>query len=160
MKGKRNKEKIRTHYISGYNLNFLNDKFIKKIKFNNFNQFVDCLTDNINQKKLIIKPPYKNVIKTIWKIFPKDSSKKETFTLVSSKNVNNKLSLFFYSNYEKAKDVVKVINNNLKLKESKQTENYKEFIYEKGLYLDNMVFLKYNEEKEEKIIKKKIYFLI
>ena len=46
----------------------------------------------------------------------------------------------------------------MKLKESKQTENYKEFIYEKGLYLDNMVFLKYNEEKEEKDNKKENIF--
>ena len=63
-------------YISVYNLNYLNQRLEKFIHFNNITKFRDCLISNLNEKTLIIKPPYKNAVATKWRIFPKNSIKK------------------------------------------------------------------------------------
>ena len=59
-------------------------------------EFRNILLDNINKKELVLRPPYKNVITSIWKTFPKENSKTETFILISSKSNNKNISLIFF----------------------------------------------------------------
>ena len=78
-----------------YKLNFINDKLKQIIHFKTLDEFFDLLKDNIKEKQLIIDPPYKKVIETIWKLFPNKKDKKETFTLILRQDATN-LSLFFF----------------------------------------------------------------
>ena len=60
-------------FASRYELDYLNEKFGKTIQFKSIEEFRKCLKVNVEKKLLIIKKPYKNVINTVWNIFPHDS---------------------------------------------------------------------------------------
>lgn len=64
-------------FTSNYLVDDLNQKFGKLIQFKNIQEFKNVLMDNISKKSLVIKAPYKNVINSIWKTFPKDEKKKK-----------------------------------------------------------------------------------
>jgi predicted GTPase len=129
-------------YTSEYELDFLNDKLEKIIKFKELSLFYNLLLDNINQRKLIIKNHYRKVIETKWKI---DSKKniQETFTLILHRNSNEQLSLFFFSSKADSKDILNKINI-LELKEDflkfkiDESKIFSEYIY-KDKYEDNFI---------------------
>jgi len=143
-------------YISKYRLEFLNEKLGKIIKFNKASQFINCLIENIIKNTMVVEPPYKNVITTIWKLFPNDSKKEESFTLISSKKCNQKLSIIFYSSHKRAEKISDIITEDLNLIKENKNENRIEFIYNNGFYFDNIIFLEIND-KEEKYDEKMIY---
>ena len=130
-------------YNSKYDLKFLNSKLSKKKKFSNIEQFKECLINNINTYNLIIKDIYEEVIFTIWKIFPTDRSKEDSYTLIMDKISDKDLSLIFYSNYKDAETIVKKIEKDLKIaiNENINKPNSQECIY-KNNYIQNMIFLK------------------
>ena len=137
-------------YTSEYQLDELNERFGKVIHFKEINVFYQCLIDNIRKKSLIIKPPYKNIITSIWKIFPIQKTN-QTFTLMFSKLFNKNISLIFYSNYTKSEEVVKEIERQLEINQKSKIEDnfYSKITYDS--ILQNMYFLlnKYsNEEKK------------
>ena len=138
-------------FSSNYLLDDLNEKFGKVLHFKKINEFKNILIENINRKQLIIKSPYKNVINTIWKTFPKDS-KNETFTLISSKSNNNNISIFFFENLTKSEPIIKEIEAQLIIKEKeKKVENlYSQIQFENNSFLDNLFFLKGKYEDENK----------
>ena len=141
-------------FTSNYYLDDLNQKFGKLIQFKKIDDFKNILIDNINKKSLVIKPPYKNVINSIWKTFPKDTNKNEKFTLISSKSINQNVSLMFFSNYSKSEEIVKNIANifQIKIKENKDEKTYTKLYFEDNWILDNMYFLKGKfDDEEEKI---------
>ena len=162
MKNKENKEN-KTIFLSKYHLDDLNVKFMKIKQFKTIEEFIDLLLSNINQKKLIIKPPYKNVITSVWRIFPESKDKKQTFSLVSSLNYNKKISLLFYSDYKASEKVVKEIetplNVNVNNVEKKDEISYLNLSYNNNLFIDKMLFLQKNYSDEEEKLKdfKKIY---
>lgn len=90
------------YYISLYRLEFLNNKLGKKCSFKSISNFINCLENNINNGCLKIESVYGSMIRTVWKIFPNKKSNQETFTLLSKRNYNRKLSIFFYSNFKGA----------------------------------------------------------
>ena len=140
-------------YSSEYRLDFLKAKFEKNFDFNELTIFYNCLKDNIIERKLIIEPPYEKVINTIWKIYPKNNSEK-SFTLISYKVINKKLSLLFFSSMENSKDILKKINipepksqsfqliiNNSKHNPIVIKSNYFcEYKYEDNFLIDNIIF--------------------
>ena len=134
-------------YISVYNLDFLNDRLGKFINFQKLENFRDCLIDNISKKTLIIKLPYKSAVVTIWKIYPKDSKKQNTFTLISSSNYDKGLSLIFFGENKNSKLLIKEIETILQ--KTNPFENnekiYIEYVYNDRL-INNMVILP--EEKK------------
>ena len=149
-------------FFSNYSLQFLKDKFKKVLKLEKFNQFINILKDNIKKEKLVIKPIYKNIVKTIWETFPNDKSNKEdTFTLILNKKINKNLSILFFSTYETAKKVVDEMESQgqLVVKSNFKENNYHEITYSNGFLLENSIFLTdTNLEKEEKL--KKFYEMI
>ena len=90
--------KSRDVYSSNYYLTNLNEKLLNVNKFKKIIDFKSNLVDNIKSKSLILKAPYKNVINSVWKVFPSDKSKNQTFTLISSKSSNKKISIYFKNN--------------------------------------------------------------
>ena len=114
------------YFKSIYRLEFLNDKFGKKASFKNLSDFKNLLKKNISKNSLIIKPIYRTIIRTIWKIKPGKKDSKETFTLLSYKNINDKLSILFYSNYKIAEKAIKELIN----QEFNKNINKEEFIKE------------------------------
>ena len=96
-------------YISVYNFDFINERLSKFTHFNTINDFRQCLMDNLSKKTLFVKPPYKNTIDTIWKIFPKELNKKNSFTLISTSNYDKGLSLIFFGENNKSKNIIEVI---------------------------------------------------
>ena len=141
-------------FSSKYELDYLNEKFGKNISFKSIQEFRVCLKENVQKEFLIIKKPYKNVINTVWKLYPNNAKEKKTFTLISSQSWEKNLSLFFYCNFKRAEKVVKEIEDQAQMKpsqENKQT-SFKEKNYKK--IIDKMVFLddkidKSNNKMEE-----------
>ena len=81
-------------FSSKYELDYLNEKFGKNISFKSIQEFRVCLKDNVQKNLLEIKKPYKNVINTVWKLYPNNTKEKKTFTLISSQSWEKNLSLF------------------------------------------------------------------
>ncbi len=128
-------------FVSRYELDYLNEKFEKIIQFKSIEEFRMCLKVNVEKKSLIIKAPYKNVINTVWKIFPNDNKNSKTFTLTSSQSWEKNLSLLFYSNYKRAEKVAIEIEKQIQVKpkQKKNKSNYLEQTYDK--LIENMIFL-------------------
>jgi len=118
-------------FTSNYLVDDLNQKFGKLIQFKNIQEFKNVLMDNIRKKSLVIKAPYKNVINSIWKTFPKDEKKKEKFTLISSKSINENVSLIFFANYSKSEEIVKNITNQfqVKIKQNQDEKTYSKLFF-------------------------------
>ena len=141
-------------FSSDYILENLNEKFQKIITCKEISDFKKILEKNINKKTLVLKSPYKSVINSIWKIFPGESSKKQTFTLISQKSFNKTISLFFYENFTKSEVFVKEVEKQLLIKQKEiiKLPSYVKHIYENNLFIDNMFFLLGKEDNEEKKI--------
>ena len=141
-------------FSSSYILENLNEKFEKIISCKEISDFKKILEKNINKTTLILKPPYKSIINSIWKIFPGDSSKKQTFTLISQKSFNKNISLFFYENFTKSEIFVKESEKQLLIKQKEIIKfvSYTKRTYENNLFIDNMFFLIGKEDNEEKKI--------
>ena len=140
-------------YTSEYQLDELNERFGKVIHFKEINVFYQCLIDNIRKKSLIIKPPYKNIITSIWKIFPIQKTN-QTFTLMFSKLFNKNISLIFYSNYTISEEVVKEIERQLEINQkSKFEDNFYSKITYDSYFIQNMYFLLNKYSNEEKKLK-------
>ena len=140
-------------YISLYYLDYLNERLGKIINFDSIEKFRECLLNNLNKKTLLIKPPYKNALSTIWKIFPKDSQRKNTFTLISSNNYDKGLSMIFFGENDQSKNIIKeiekIIQNNSPFQ--KIEKNYLEYIYDDKL-VKNMIMLPIEKKKDTEII--------
>ena len=143
-------------YSSNYYLNNLNEKFLKIIKFKAINDFKSCLVDNIIKKMLILKAPYKNVINSVWNIFPTDKSKKQTFNLISSKSSNKNISIYSFSDSSKIMNIIEEIKNQLSIEIKKndiksKEEEFDKITFENNWILDNIYCLKgkYNTQKEK-----------
>ena len=141
-------------YSSSYNLENLNEKFENVIYFKDISDFKKILEKNIIKQALLLKPPYKAVIESIWKIYPGDTSKNQCFTLLLQKSFNKTISLFFYENYSKSEKIVKEAERQLllKQKETIKAVNYTKYTYENNLFIDDMYFLQGKEDNEEKKI--------
>ena len=128
-------------FVSRYELDYLNEKFGKTIQFKSIEEFRNCIKTNVDKNLLIIKKPYKNVINTVWNIFPHDNKNKKTFTLTSSQSWEKNLSLLFYSNYKRAEKVVNEIEKQIQVKPKQKNNksNYLEHTYDK--LIENMIFL-------------------
>ena len=140
-------------YISVYNLDYLNERLGKIITFNKMKHFINCLIDNLNKKTLIVKPPYKSAIATIWKIYPKDPKKKNTFTLISSSNYDKGLSLIFFGDNKDSKNIIKeiekVIQNNNPIENIEKL--FLEYIYNDRL-IRNAIILPIDKKTDKEII--------
>ena len=141
-------------YSSNYYLENLNEKFSNIIFFKDISDFKKILEKNISKKVLIVKQPYKAVIETNWKIFPGESSKNQLFTLLLQKSFNKTISLFFFDNSTKSENFVKEAERQLLLKKKEEVKlaNYRQFIYEDNLFVDNMYFMLGKDDDEEKKI--------
>ena len=140
-------------YVSIYSLNYLNERLEKFIHFNKITDFRECLISNISKKTLFIKPPYKNAIVTIWKIFPNEPTKKNTFTLLSSNNYDKGLSLIFFGENTFSEDIQKEIENSIQQNNPNINfeKDFKELIYNNRL-INNMIFLPIKNISEDEII--------
>ena len=139
-------------YISVYNLNYLNQRLEKVIHFNNITKFRDCLISNLNEKTLIIKPPYKNAVATKWRIFPKNSIKKNTFELISSSNYDKGLSLIFFGENSDSKNIIKELETIIQKKPISNIEKlYLEYIYDDRL-VKNIVTLPIEKKTGKEIV--------
>ena len=143
-------------YSSNYYLNNLNEKFLNVINFKTIKDFRVCLLENIKRKTLILKPPYKNVINSIWKVFPADKSKEQTFTLISSKSSNKKISIYSFSDFSKVKNIAEELKKQLSVeivKNNVQSKNNKTDLitFEENWLLDYIYCLKgnYSDQKEK-----------
>ena len=135
-------------YSSEYNLDFINDK-LKKVKdfkkFQTAENFSECLKENMERDTYNINSPYDNkIIATTWRVFPNDKNLKQTFTLILERKINQNLSLFFMSNYDRAKKLIDEIEEQecFKNKEIKNIDNFNEIIYENGSILENIIYFK------------------
>ena len=149
-------------FISNYFLNNLNDKFGNTIKLKTLKDFESCCIENINKKLLILKPPYKNIINSVWKVFPNNKSNSQTFTLISMKSYNKKISVYNYYNYPKIKDIVEQMQKQLLIEIEKspliiEDENLDLLSFKDNWILDKIYCLKGNyskmEDKENDFIK-------
>ena len=139
-------------YISVYNLNYLNQRLEKVIHFDNITKFRDCLISNLNEKTLIIKPPYKNAVATKWRIFPKNSNKKNTFELISSSNYDKGLSLIFFGENSDSKNIIKELETIIQKKPFSNIEKlYLEYIYDDRL-VKNIVILPIEKKTSKEIV--------
>ena len=140
-------------YVSIYSLNYLNERLEKIIHFNKIEDIRQFLLSNISNKTLFIKPPYKSAIVTIWKIFPNDPKKKNTFTLLSSNNHDKGLSLIYFGENNFSENIQKEIENIIQQNKPKKNieKNFKEYIYNDRL-INNMTFLPIKNANEEEII--------
>ena len=120
--------------------------------FKEINLFHQCLIDNLNKKSLILKSPYKNVISSIWKTFPKNENQIHTFTLISSRIYNKNISLIYFSNYTQSEEIVKEIEKQLQINQKTKTDEkfYSKISYD-SYFIQNMYFLlnKYDNEKKK-----------
>ena len=149
-------------YSSNYYLTNLNEKFLNIIKFKKINDFKSLLAENIKSKLLVLNEPYKNVINSVWKVFPSDKSKNQTFTLISSKSSNKKISIYSFSNFSKIKNIVEEIKQQLSIEINKNSLQSKDnaidnITFENNWILDNIYCLKGNyssqKDKENDFIK-------
>ena len=143
-------------YSSNYYLNNLNEKFLNVIKFKTIKDFRTCLMDNLKKKLLILKSPYKNVINSVWKVFPNEKSKEQTFTLISSKASNKKISIYSFSDYNKIKNILEELKKQLSVEVNKTSLQSKDnkidtITLENNWLLDYIYCLKENyKDKKEK----------
>jgi len=139
-------------YISLYYLDYLNERLGKIINFDSIEQFRECLLNNLNKKTLFIKPPYKNALATIWKIFPKDSQRKNTFTLLSSNNYDKGISLIFFGENNQSKNTIKEIENIIQKNSPVQNieKKYLEYIYDDKL-IKNIILFPIEKKKDTEI---------
>lgn len=150
-----NKDNTKTSlpYISVYNLDYLNERFGKIFSFKKINNFRDCLIDNLDKKTLVIKPPYKSAIATVWKIFPKGSKIKNTFTLISSSNYDKGLSLIFFGDNKDSKNIIKEIET--QIQNNNPIENvdklFLEYIYNDRLIKEIVLLSIEKKTDKEKI---------
>ena len=142
-------------YSSNYELDNLNKKFGKITNYKSIADFKECLIGNIDEKVLFLKAPYKNVVDSVWKIFPYDKTKKESFTLISQKAFNKNISLLFYDNISKSEDFVKEVENQLKISKDKKyiLPKYLKINYKENLFINDMYFLLGKYDNEERKIK-------
>ena len=151
-------------YSSEYNLDFINDK-LKKFedfkKFQTVETFSDCLKENIERNIVNINSPYDNkVIATTWKIFPKNNNSNKTFTLILERKINQNLSLFFFSNYDRAEifiDEIEEQNVYKNKKENNKNKSFNEIIYKEGSIIENIIYFKdinNTNERENSLINK------
>ena len=141
-------------YSSNYFLNNLNEKFGNTIKLKTLKDFESLCALNITKKLLVLKPPYKNVINSVWKIFPNNKSKTQTFTLISSKSYNKKISIYSYCNYTNIKNIVEEIQKQLLIERIKceivvKDKDLDKLSFEDNWILDCIYFLtgNYSEKK-------------
>lgn len=155
-------QKNREVYSSTYFLNNLNDKLGHIIKLKTIKDFEACCKENIKKKLLVLKPPYKNVINSVWKIVQNKNSNTQTFTLISTKTYNKKISIYNYNNYSKIKDLVEEIKKQLVIENEKCTvplenKNLDYLPFKENWILDKIYFLKGDDSnkkgKEEDFIK-------
>ena len=139
-------------FISKYELEDLNTKFMGIIHLKSIHEFQKLLIENLKNKKVILKKPYKNSITSTWKLFPKDENKKNTFILLSSLDENGNITLMFYSDYIESEKAIKEIEKQAQA-EKKGEDN--ELIYKKNIYdnwlIDDIYYLKeqYKDEKKK-----------
>ena len=140
-------------YISIYNLDFLNERLGNIIRFDSIEKFRECLLYNLNKKTLFIKPPYKNALATIWKIFPLDSQRKNKFTLLSSNNYDKGLSLIFFGENNLSNNIIKEIDKIIQKNNPEQNieKTYLEYIYN-DKFIKNMILLPIEKKKDTEII--------
>ena len=138
-------------FTSNYLLGDLNAKLTKLIQFKTIEEFQSLLYQNIKEKTLVLKP-YKNVINSIWRIFPLSKDKLQTFSLISSMDINQNISLFFYSDYLTSEKVVKEMETAINIKIHpimKEEKTYTKIVYNNWL-IDSIFFIKNNNNDEEK----------
>ena len=140
-------------YISIFNLDFLNERLGSIIRFDSIEKFRGCLSYNLNKKTLFIKPPYKNALATIWKIFPLDSQRKNKFTLLSSNNYDKGLSLIFFGENNLSNNIIKEIDKIIQKNNPEQNieKTYLEYIYN-DKFIKNMILLPIEKKKDTEII--------
>ncbi len=170
-----NEEATDRVFSSEYKLDYLNVKFNNELNFKDIENFEQIIYDNIRKKTLVLKSPYKNVISSIWKLYPKDKDKLITFSLISTLSLEIKISLLFYSDYLSSEKIVKEMEmqSRSKIKRSEFTTidlsekvgktlelKYITNIYEKNKFIENMVFLSEKYEKEKEEIKKEDFITI
>jgi len=131
-------------YESKYDKDFLNYKLRSSSHFTNLSSFYTCLIDNIKEKKLEIKNPYEMTVNTIWKIDPKGSkNQQDSLTLVLYQIDFYKLSLFFFSNLNKANEIIDYIStqetNSPKVLSKK--DNPFEMIYQNSFLIKKIICL-------------------
>ena len=143
-------------YSSNYYLNNLNDKFLDVFKFKTINEFKSLCEENIRKKTLVINPPYKSVINSIWKVFPNNKSKQNTFTLTSSKSFDKKLTIYCHCDFGKIEyltdELRKQVNVEITKNSLKSTNEIVEtIILEKNWLLENIYCLKqkYSNNKDK-----------
>ena len=143
-------------YSSSYYLNNLNEKFLNVTKFKAIKDFKLCLFENIKGKHLILNSPYKNVINSIWKVFPTEKGKEQTFTLISSKSANKKISIYSFSDYNKIKNVIEELKKQITIEINKTSLQSKDkkietIKFENNWILDYIYCLKgnYTDKKEK-----------
>ena len=124
---------------------------MKIITFKTIEQFLELLVENLKKKTLILEKPYKNVITSIWKMFPNSKEKTQTFSLLSSLDSNKNITILFYSDFKSSENVVKEIEKSARVQEPKVTN---ELFYSKRSYndhwlLDNIYFLSGNYDNNE-----------
>jgi hypothetical protein len=142
-------------FISKYEIEDLNTKFMGIIHFKSIIEFQKLLIENIKGKKVVLKAPYKNAITSIWKVFPKDETKKNNFYLLSSLDDNANITLMFYSNFQESEKALKEIENQAQAVKKGEDDEliYKKIIYDNWL-IDDIYYLKdkYNDEKKKWMI--------
>ena len=139
-------------FISKYQLDDLNVKFMKLIKFKKIEEFLDNLVENIKRNTLILEAPYKNVITSIWRVFPNSNDKKQTFSLLSSLDSNKSISILFYSDFKSSENLVSKIIYSAKAGNPniKQESLYSRFSFDEHWLIENLYFLKNQYDDENK----------
>jgi len=141
-------------FISKYELDDLNTKFMGIIHFKSIYEFQKLLIENLKNKKVILKAPYKNSITSTWKLFPKDEAKKNTFILLSSLDENGNITLMLYSNYQESEKAIKEIEKQAQAEKKGEDDEliYKKIIYDNWL-IDDIYYLKEQYKDEVKKMK-------
>ena len=136
-----NKDEDDSAFVSTYHLDYLNEKFGNTFQFKSIEEFRICLKNNVEKNKLVIKAPFRNAINTVWNIFPHDNKKNKSFTLISYQSWECNFSLFFYSNYKRAENIVNEIEGQIQIKPKQKNNksNYLEQTYDK--LIENIIFL-------------------
>jgi len=88
-------------FFSKYKIDYLKEEF----NFKSIQEFKMLLKINVQKKLLSIKKPDKSTINTIWKLYPNDLKDIKKFSLILEKNLEEKISLYFYSNFQKRKNI-------------------------------------------------------
>ena len=124
------------------------------LKLKTLKDFESLCALNITKKLLVLKSPYKNVINSVWKIFPNNKSKTQTFTLISSKSYNKKISIYSYYNYTNIKNIVEEIQKQLLIERIKceivvKDKDLDKLSFQDNWILDCIYFLTGNYSKKK-----------